>query len=130
MTASPAAQGESDGDKRRRAFRRGRKGEFLATLLLRLKGYRILARGFRVPMGEVDIVARRQQVLAFVEVKARDTDTAAIEAVTPRQQKRIARAAAAFLSRHPHYQHYALRFDIIVVCRRRWPRHLIDAWSA
>src|SRR5262245_47499441 len=99
-------------------------------LLLRLKGYRILARGFRVPMGEVDIVARRRQVLAFVEVKARDTDAAAVEAVTPRQQQRIARAAAAFLGRHPHYQFHSLRFDIIVVCRRRWPRHLINAWSA
>ena len=130
MSAYPTARRAGDGEKRRRAFRRGRKGEFLAMLLLRLKGYRILARSFRVPMGEVDIVARRRQVLAFVEVKARDSHAAAIEAVTPRQQQRIARAAAAFLGRHPRYQFHTLRFDIIVVCRRRWPRHLVNAWNA
>jgi putative endonuclease len=130
VSVSPAAPRARDSDKRRRALRRGRKGELVAMLLLRLKGYRILARGFRVPMGEVDIVACRRQVLAFVEVKSRDTDAAAIEAVTPRQQQRIARAAAAFLGRHPHYQFHALRFDIVVVCRRRWPRHLVNAWNA
>lgn len=129
MTVRPAASPESSGDKRRRAVRRGRKGEFLAMLLLRLKGYRILAHDFRVPMGEVDIVACRRMVLAFVEVKSRDSVDTAIEAVTPWQQQRIARAAAAFVGRHPRYQYHSLRFDVIIVPRRRWPQHMINAWN-
>jgi len=129
MTAYMAAPPDSDGDKRRRAVRRGRKGEFLAMLLLRLKGYRILARDFRVPMGEVDIVAGRRDVLAFVEVKSRDSVVTAIEAVTPRQQQRIARAAAAFVGRHPRYQYHTLRFDVVIVSPRRWPQHMINAWN-
>jgi putative endonuclease len=99
-------------------------------LLRRLKGYRILARDFRVPMGEIDLIARRHGVLAFVEVKSRDSADSAIEAVTPYQSQRIARAAAAFVGRHPRYQADALRFDVIVVAPRRWPQHLINAWSA
>jgi putative endonuclease len=129
MTAGPAASPQSGGEKRRRAVRRGRKGEFLAMLLLRLKGYRILARDFRVPMGEIDIVACRRDVLIFVEVKSRDSADAAIEAVTPWQQQRIARAAAAFVGRHPRYQYHALRFDAIIVSPRRWPQHMISAWT-
>ena len=97
-------------------------------LLLCLKGYRILARDFRVPMGEVDIVARHRQTLAFVEVKSRDTPAGGIFAVTPRQQQRIARAAAAFVGRHPHYRHHVQRFDIVVIAPWCWPRHIVSAW--
>jgi putative endonuclease len=116
------------GEKRRRAFRRGRKGELLAMLMLCLKGYRILARDFRVPMGEVDIVARQRRTLAFVEVKSRDSLADGIFSVTPRQQRRIARAAAAFVGRHPRYRHHVQRFDIIAVAPWRWPRHIVSAW--
>jgi putative endonuclease len=57
--------------KRRRAWRRGRLAESMAAFLLRLKGFRILARGYKVPVGEIDIIARRGRLIAFVEVKAR-----------------------------------------------------------
>ena len=83
--------------KRRRAWRFGRRAESLAAWWLRLKGYRILAREFRVPVGEIDLIARRGTILAFVEVKARKTAEAAPDALQPRQQRRIARAAGAFL---------------------------------
>src|SRR5262245_27021832 len=128
--AAEAAPRDRQRQRRQRAYRRGRRAEFWAMMLLRLKGYRILARGFRVPMGEVDLIARRHGVLAFVEVKSRDSAASAIEAVTPHQSQRIARAAAAFVGRHPRYQTDTLRFDMILVAKRRWPQHLVNAWNA
>ena len=65
--------------KRRKAWKFDRFAEGLSAWGLRLKGYRILARGFRVPVGEIDIIARRGRVLVFVEVKARNDLTAAAE---------------------------------------------------
>lgn len=96
---------------------------------LRLKGYRILARDFRVPVGEIDLIARRGRVVAFIEVKSRDSAIAALEAITPRQRRRIARAAQAFIGRYPRYQSFRLRYDVVVVAPRRWPRHLAGAWT-
>ena len=72
-----------DTDDRRAAFRRGRHGEWAALWWLRLKGYRILAQDFRSPAGEIDVVARRGSILAIVEVKARDSVAAAVEAIMP-----------------------------------------------
>src|SRR5262249_15645780 len=86
---------------RRRAWRRGRLAEAAVALVLGLKGFRILARGFRVPVGEIDIVARRGQLLVFVEVKARQSAWAAAESLGPRQRRRILQAARWFLARHP-----------------------------
>ena len=115
-------------EDRRLAWRRGRRGESLAAWWLRLKGYRILARGLKSPVGEIDIVACRGRTLAIVEVKRRDDHLAAIDALGPRQQVRIARAAAWLLARRPELADHAVRFDILLIVPRRWPRHLIDAW--
>lgn len=121
-----AAGGRED---RRRRERRGRRAEAVAAVLLRLKGYRILATRVRTPAGEIDIVARRGGVVAFVEVKARGTADAAAEAIGRRQRRRIARAAAHFIAAHPVYAAETLRFDAILVAPWRPPRHLISAWS-
>lgn len=115
-------------DARRRAYRRGRASEGLCRLVLRLKGYRILASGFRAPVGEIDIVARRGKTLAIVEVKARGSLADAAEALSPRQRRRIARAALAFLALHPDAAGLALRFDVMLVRPWRLPHHLTDAW--
>jgi putative endonuclease len=113
---------------RRRAERFGRHAETACRLLLLLKGYRILATRLRTPMGEIDIVARRGDELAVVEVKGRrDWETAA-EAVTARQRARLARAANAFLSANPHLAGLPLRFDVMLVTPWAFPRHIIDAW--
>ena len=114
--------------QRRKDWRRGRRGERLAAWWLRLKGYRILARDLRTPVGEIDIVARRGRVLALVEVKLRPAAAAALEAITPRQQQRIVRAAEAFLQRHRALSELDLRFDTVVVAPGRRPRHIADAW--
>ena len=113
---------------RRRAYGRGRRAETLAAWWLRLKGYRILARGFRVASGEIDLIARRGRVLVHVEVKARPSLEEAREALTPRQRRRIERAAEAFLQQHPGLAGLDQRFDVVLLAPRRRPHHLENAW--
>lgn len=113
--------------RRRQAHRYGRWAETLCALVLRLKGYRVLARGFRVPVGEIDIVARRAGTLVFVEVKAR-TNAAGREPVSDRQRRRIARAAEAFMQRRPDLAPRGVRFDVMIVDGLRLPEHRADAW--
>lgn len=115
---------------RQRAYARGRRGEQIAAWWLRLTGHRVLARGFRCPVGEVDLIVRRGGILAVVEVKRRHSLAAAGEAVRLRQQRRIRRAAEHFLQRRPDLAHLQLRFDAVLLAPRRLPRHLKDAWNA
>jgi putative endonuclease len=95
---------------------------------LRLRGWRIIAADWRCPSGEIDILARRGSVLAIIEVKARPDLASAAAAVLPRQRRRIARAASAFLLARPDLAGLAPRFDVMLVARLRPPRHLRDAW--
>jgi putative endonuclease len=112
------------------AFRTGLSAEARAAVFLIAKGYRILARRFRTPYGEIDIVARRLNLLAFIEVKARASLDDAAYAVTPRQQRRIIDAAQAWLMAHPEHAEFDLRFDAILIAPRRLPRHLLAAFDA
>jgi putative endonuclease len=114
--------------RRRRAWHRGRQAETLAACWLRLKGYRILARGFRVNVGEIDLIARRGRLLALVEVKARARLADAGESLSRGQKQRIGRAAQVFLQRHPHLGELDLRFDVVLIAPWQWPRHISDAW--
>jgi putative endonuclease len=114
---------------RRAAELRGRRSELVAALFLRVKFYRILARRVRTHAGEIDLVARSPSgVVCFVEVKARRGAGAALEAVMPRQQARIARAAQLYLSARPFLASSPVRFDIVTVSPRALPRHVRDAW--
>lgn len=123
----PPARQPAD-PRRIAADRRGRGAEWRCVWRLRLAGYRILARRLRTPMGEIDIVARRGQLLVFVEVKARGTADDAADALTEPQWQRIARAAEMFIARHPALARCAIRFDAMLVTPRGWPRHIVDAW--
>jgi putative endonuclease len=114
--------------ERQQRERTGRQAARAAVWLLRFKGYRILARRYRVAVGEIDIVAKRGRTVAFIEVKARATEAAALESVTVRQQRRIARAALVFLQKNPAHGNCDLRFDVITVTQRKWPRQHLDAW--
>ena len=113
---------------RRRAWRWGHLAEALCTLDLRLRGYRVIARRLRCPLGEVDIVARRGGTLAIIEVKARGAAADAADAISPRQRDRITRAAAWLLATRPDLATLDLRFDAMLVTPWRRPRHLRDAW--
>jgi putative endonuclease len=114
--------------ERRRATRRGRSAEAFCVWVLRLKGYRILARRFRVPSGEVDVIARRGRSLIAVEVKARSGYDVAAGAISSHQRRRVARALEHFLARRPDLAGLDPRFDVMLVVPRRWPRHVRDAW--
>jgi putative endonuclease len=94
------------------------------------KGYRILAKRFRTPVGEIDLVVRRRNLLVFVEVKARATLDEAAYAVTPRQQRRIIDAAQTWLMAHPEHAEFDLRFDAMLIAPRHLPRHLLAAFDA
>lgn len=110
--------------KRRQAEARGRRAETLAAWFLRLKGYRVLARRYRTPAGEIDLIVRRGRTVAFVEVKQRPDEAQALEAVTPMARQRIARAAGLWVSRHPAATGLDLRFDVVLACPGRIPRHI------
>src|SRR5258706_5655735 len=112
------------------AFRTGLSAEARAAAYLMAKGYRILAKRFRTPYGEIDLVARRRNLVAFIEVKARATIDDAAYAVTPRQQQRIIAAAQAWLMAHPEHADFELRFDAVLIAPRRLPRHLLAAFDA
>jgi putative endonuclease len=107
----------------------GRRGEVVAALWLMAKGYRILGFRLRTPHGEIDLVARRGQVLAAVEVKARTTLEAALEAVTFAQRERLRRSIAALAARRRGLEHAQLRLDLMALAPGRFPRHIRDAWS-
>jgi putative endonuclease len=124
QTKSPASR------RRQHAQRRGRWAEWLCLWHLRLHGWRILARGWRCPSGEIDILARRRRVIAVVEVKSRGELGAAAAALAPRQRRRIARAAEAFLASRPDLAGLDLRFDVMLVAPFRLPRHWRGAWRA
>ena len=114
--------------RRQRAQRHGRLAEWLCLWHLRLRGWRIVARRWRCPSGEIDILARRGSVLAVVEVKSRAEIDAAAAALPPRQRRRIARAAEAFLLSRPDLAGLDLRFDLMLVAGLRPPRHWHGAW--
>jgi putative endonuclease len=112
------------------AFRTGLSAESRAAAFLIAKGFRILARRFRSPVGEIDIVARRRKLLVFVEVKARERLDDAAWSVTDRQRSRIVAAAEAWLALHPDHGFEDMRFDAMLVAPGRLPRHIPAAFDA
>jgi len=136
VTRAPVPPQAAPPRPRQAAYRRGRRAEGLAGWWLRLKGYRVLVRGFRCPAGEIDLIAKRGATLVFIEVKQRDALATAAAAVSPRQRRRIARAAEAFLQARPDLAALTLRFDAVLLSRqfwrrREWPlRHEKDAWRS
>lgn len=110
---------------RMRIFRRkslGQRGELAAAQYLKRLGYKIVARGCRGRLGEIDLVAVDGRTVVFVEVKTRQSQEAGnpVEAVDPEKQRRLTRLAVAFLKRHGLLE-YPVRFDIVAVT---WPERL------
>ena len=89
-----------------------------------------MARRWRSPVGEIDIVARRRTTLVVVEVKARGELDDAAEAILPRQQRRIIAAAEAWLASHPADVNSDIRFDVVLVAPKSLPRHIMAAFDA
>jgi len=128
----PRARPPEEGPRpeRQLAFRLGISAESRAAAYLIAKGYRILARRWRSPVGEIDIIACRGKLLIFVEVKARDTIQDAAWSVTDRQRSRIAAAAEAWLARAGNHPFHDMRFDAVLVAPGRIPRHIPAAFDS
>jgi putative endonuclease len=117
----------SSTSERRQRYRNGLWSETLAAAMLRLKGYRIVARRFQSGAGEVDLIAVRGQRIAFIEVKRRASREAAEASISDTQRSRIRTACDLWLQRHPRYQTFDIAFDVVFVMPGRWPEHLQDA---
>lgn len=119
----------SSSANRQRNEKRGHRAETAALILLRLKGYRLLARRFKSHHGEIDLIMRKGQTTAFIEVKARATTDAAIASVTTYQSKRISAAAGLWMLRDAKAAAGFCRFDIVAVNAYLWPTHIVNAFS-
>jgi putative endonuclease len=117
-----------EASRRYGAYRRGHRGEWLAALALMLKGYRIVARRYRTRLGEIDLIARRGDLVAIVEVKARPTLAEAMDAIGGYSEQRIESAADLWLIRQPDHARLSMRFDMVAVLPWRWPVHVEDAF--
>ena len=115
-------------DRGRQAWMLGLRAEFFGVWYLRAKGYRIIARRFKCPVGEIDLIARRGDVLVFIEVKARRTVDEAAHALSAKQRRRIERASEAFRLSRPDFNRYGVRFDVLLVGRGIGFNHVQDAW--
>ncbi|MDX3926665.1 MAG: YraN family protein [Shinella sp.] len=121
-------RGDPAGAGRLKALRRGYVAEYVAALYLIAKGYRILAIRYRTKLGEIDIVARKRELVVFVEVKARRSIGDAVFAVSGTAQRRIRAASDLWLARQPDAHLLSMRYDIVAVMPLRLPRHLEDAF--
>ena len=113
--------------RRQDALYHGLRSEWVAAMLLRAKGYRILVRNYSVPGGEIDIIAQRGTVIAFVEVKARPTFLRAMASIDDTKRRRMSRAAAHWLAGKDWAQACVLRGDAICIMPWKWPQHVAGA---
>lgn len=114
---------------RLKAYRRGHRSEWFAAAVLMAKGFRILARRYKTKLGEIDLIARRGDLVLIVEVKARATLAAAMEAIGHESERRIEGAADLWLVRQPDYAKLSLRFDMVAVLPWRWPIHVPNVFQ-
>jgi putative endonuclease len=126
----PHSRSKTPNEKRRAANRRGHRGEALAAFWLQLKFYRIRDRRFKTPLGEIDLVAEKGTTIVFIEVKQRAANADEALTFAAINRERIARAAQLWLVRNPDAVGRDFRFDVILLAPGRWPRHLINAFSA
>jgi putative endonuclease len=125
---NPASQKTDRRQKRRRAERRGHWSEYLAAAYLLLKGYRIICLRYKTKGGEIDLIVRKGDLVAFVEVKARRQEGLAIDAVGFETQRRIRSASDQWLSRRRDAHLLTLRYDVIAVLPGRFLKHFPDAF--
>ncbi len=111
-------------ERRRATYLRGHFAEHVALALLVLKGYRLLARRYAVSGGEIDLIVKRGDTIAFVEVKARGVMDDALTAIGGRKRVRFSRAVRAWLAHNGWAAGNILRADAVFVAPGRWPRHL------
>lgn len=122
--------GDASPRPRRTSFARGIEAEAAACALLATQGFAVIATRLRTPRGEIDLIARREGLLVFVEVKARARLDAAAYSVSERQRRRIAAAAEIFLAAHPEFAGLDMRLDVVLLAPGQAPVHLPGAFEA
>lgn len=115
-------------NERRVREARGRRGEWIAAWYLRLTGWHLLGRRIRTARGEVDLVARRGAVVAFVEVKWRATAADLDQAIDHYRLRRVAASAEALVARYARPGD-TVRIDVLLIAPGRWPRRIANAWQ-
>ena len=110
------------------AWRHGHLAEAAAAALLLAKGFRLIARRYKTPLGEIDLIVKRGRLIAFVEVKARGDRREALESVGRFSERRIFDAADLWLAKHPAAAGFDLRYDMVLVTPWRLPAHIPDAF--
>jgi putative endonuclease len=118
----------ADRRARLQAYRRGHLAERRAAAALMAKGFRIVARRYRTKLGEIDLIARRGDLVLIVEVKARRSLVEAMEAIARGSERRIEGCADLWLSRQPDFGRLSVRFDMVAVLPWRWPVHVENAF--
>lgn len=113
---------------RRLAEQRGRDGETRASLWLRAKGWQLLDARVKTPAGEIDLVARRGRVIAFVEVKWRRKRADLDHAIDEYRLARVAAAVEAVAHRYAR-DGEDIRIDVILLAPGSFPRHIANAWQ-
>lgn len=114
--------------KRQQNYKKGKSAEYISAAYLMLQGYRILARRYKTPVGEIDLIAIRRNKLVFVEVKARSTTEQALWSVSLEQQQRIIKAAEFWLQKHSSYYDKDIQFDVIALAFWQFPKHIKQAF--
>lgn len=109
-------------------YKKGLWAEWRAAAYLRLRGYKLRARRYKTPLGEIDLVVERAGTLVFVEVKLRATLDVAAEAIDARNQRRVRAAAELYLQAYPQYTQHDMRFDALILTPGRAIAHLEAAW--
>ncbi len=107
----------------------GLRAERFALLFLRLKGYRLLARRLKTPVGEIDLLMLHKNTLVVIEVKYRPSFDVAAGAISRHQQNRLLNATQYYLAQHQYHIDKTIRFDAIFVAPGKWPRHIKNAWQ-
>lgn len=113
---------------KKNSYKRGLRAESLSVLFLRLKGYQILARRAKTPVGEIDVIAKRGKTLVAIEVKARKTLELGAYSVSTIQQRRISKAIEYWLQQNLKYAALDIRFDVILMATGHFPKHISNAW--
>jgi putative endonuclease len=116
-------------ERRQATYLRGHWAEHVALALLVMKGYRLLARRYAASGGEIDLIVKRGQAIAFVEVKARGMMDDALGAIGGQKRERFSRAARAWVARNGWAAGKVLRADAVFVAPGRLPRHLMAAFE-
>jgi len=114
-------------EERHEADQRGRQGEAEAAMFLAQQGWRIVAERVKTKVGEIDLVAKRTGLVAFIEVKWRARPVSLADAI---DERRLARVAAAVECVWPNYATAGedIRIDVILLAPGRKPTHIENVW--